>query len=106
MKLNEIQDQNRNVLVKHKLISVTRCVPRNWFECIGKESVKCTVIFPIQTINVNGCDKLLKNLDSNIVYNILISGKLTMPGGMLKWCLELDLSITQIRTVFTFAHVR
>ena len=106
MKLNEIQDQNRNLLVKHKLISVTRCVPRHWLECIGKESVKCKVIFPFQTINVNGCDKLLKNLDSNIVYNILISGKLTMPGGMLKWCLELDLSITQIRTVFTFAHAR
>ena len=72
MKLNEIQDQNRNLLVKHKLISVTGCVPRHWLECIGKESVKCKVIFPFQTINVNGCDKLLKNLDSIIVYNILI----------------------------------
>ena len=84
MELNEIQDQNWNILVQHKLISVTRCVRRHWLECIGKESVNCTVIFPFQTINVNGCDKLLKNLDSNIVYNILISEKLSMPGGILK----------------------
>ena len=104
MNVNVIRDQNLNLLEKHKLISITRCVPRHWLDCINKQHVNCTVIHPFQTINVNGSDKLLKNLDSNIIYNILISEKITIPVGMLNWCLELELSEIQIQTAFTFAH--
>ena len=102
--VNTIRDQNLNLLEKHKLISIVRNVPRHWLDCISKENVKCTVIYPFQTINVNGYDKLLKCLDSNIIYNILISEKTRILVGMLNWCLDLELSDIQIRTAFTFAH--
>ena len=38
---------------KRKLISIIQSFPKYLLNCITKQDIKCTVIYPFQTINVN-----------------------------------------------------
>ena len=104
LEINTIETFNLNLLEKHKLITLIRNVPRPWSDYIHSQVAKDIVIYPFQSVNVNGQDMPLKNPDSKVIYNILVRDKIRMPVGMINWCLDLELSDLQIRTAFTFAH--
>ena len=61
---------------------------------------KCSTIFPFQTINYEGTDYHLFNINSKQ----LIFNKVKLPTDLLNWCDELELSDEQIKTAFLFAH--
>ena len=104
IELKNLVDQRLRPNKKHKLITIIQSFPKYLLNCISKEEPKCTVIYPFQTINVNGSDQQMKYMNSKVIYQILIRDKIKLPTGMLNWCYELELSDLQIRTAFTFAH--
>ena len=104
IELNNFVDQSLRPHKKRKILSIVQNFPQYMLNCIRKQDVKSTVIYPLQTINVNGSDQQIENVNSKQIYNILISDKIKLPTGMLNWCHDLELSDRQIRTAFTFAH--
>ena len=97
-------DQTLRPLKNRKLISIIENFPKYLLNCVNKEEIKCTVIYPFQTINVNGSDNQMQNINSQLIYKTLIKDKIKLPVGMLNWCYDLELTDLQIRTAFTFAH--
>ena len=81
--LNNLQYTTLNFLQKQQINTIAKNVPKYWQNCINEKSLKCTVINPLQTINVNGYDQQLRKLDSKFVYGILINEKIQLPVGML-----------------------
>ena len=43
-------------------------------------------------------------MDAKAIYSKLIYPKVEMPKGLLNWCMDLELSDSQIRTSLRFAH--
>ena len=91
-------------MVRSALKNLIEKIPLFIRNCLDNKTVKYTVIFPFQTVNHDGTDSHLMNIDSKLIYNILIYPKIKMPKGLLNWCGDLELSDYQIKTSLTFAH--
>ena len=63
---------------------------------------KVSVIYPFQAIRVQSQDKILHQMKTKELYRSLISQKVRIPRGLLNWCLDLELSDSQIQTALTF----
>ena len=105
--LIELNDQNVVNLRATKLrllIKILLKIPELWGEQIEQSAVTNVTIFPLQKINLNGADVLVKSLSSSQIYSTLIADKIRLPRGLLRWCEDLQLSDSQIKTSFTFAR--
>ena len=60
----------------------------NLLQELDKNRDKPNIIYPFQIIRAHNCDKMLFNMTSRDVYEMLISAKIRIPTGLLNWCLE------------------
>ena len=82
----------------------TNCaIPGCWVEQIEEAGLNFVTISPIQTINLNDSDVQARSLSSFKTYTILISEKIRLPRGLVRWCEQLQLSDEEIKTSLTFA---
>ena len=49
-------------------------------------------------------DYKLVHMDAKAIYSKLVDKKVKIPRGLLNWCMDLELSDTQIKTSLSFAH--
>ena len=52
--VNTLRDKNLNMLQINQIKSLTRSVPKSFSDCIASHGFKCTVLYPFQTVTVNG----------------------------------------------------
>ena len=102
--LNDQKVTNLRATKLRLLKKIILKIPELWGDQIEQSDVSNAPIFPFQTINLNGTDVLMKSLSSNQIYSTLILDKIRLPRGLLRWCEELHLSDSQIKTSFTFAR--
>ena len=65
---------------------------------------KSVVICPFQTVRINNQDTILQSSSTQVLYKSMISNKVRMPTGLLKWCLDFELSECQIKTALMFTN--
>ena len=94
---SEIMNKNKVTVLKNKLDPHIR-------KMIVKNMDKTVIIYPFQVINDKNVDKLIRNMGTKQIYELLISEKVRMPKGLLNWCMELELSDEQIKTALSFAY--
>ena len=106
---NQLIEMNDNKLItlratKLRLLKkILLKIPGCWVEQIEEAGLNFVTISPIQTINLNDLDVRAISLSSFKVYSILISDKIRMPRGLVRWCEQLHLTDEQIKTSLTFA---
>ena len=99
----DIVNATRLSAVKRRLlIKIILKIPEEWGNAIEESPVLDVPVLPRQTIHLNGFDYTLLSLSSKQVYATLIFNKIRLPTGLLRWCEEINLSDSQIRTAFTF----
>ena len=87
-----------------KLKTIIKKIPGVWRTTVEQSENIFITVNPVQTVNLNGCDVYIKNLESQVIYNWSISNKIRLPTGILRWCEEIDLSDTDIKNGFFFAR--
>ena len=97
---------NRNLtpMVTRSLVNLLNKIPPLIHNTISRSQQKPVVIFPMQTIKHKGVDHKLTHMDAKAIYSKLIYQKVKMPRGLLNWCMDLELSDSQIKTSLSFAH--
>lgn len=91
-------------VISRPLLSLTLKIPAVIKNAISRNKQQPIVIFPSQTILYKGADYRVSSMESSAVYSKLIEPKVKMPTGLLNWCMDFELSDSQIRTALTFAH--
>ena len=97
---------NKNLAqaVLRALVNLTNKIPLAISNSIRDSQQKTVVILPLQTINFKGMDYKLGQMDAKAIYSKLIYPKVKMPRGLLNWCMDLELSDSQIKNSLRFAH--
>ena len=96
---------NRNLAptVFRALVNLMNKIPLSISNAISSSQRKSLVIFPLQTIHFKGVDYKLSHMDAKAIYSKLIYPKVKMPKGLLNWCMDLELSDSQIKTSLSFS---
>ena len=94
---SELMNDNKVILLKSKIDPQIK-------KKIIKNKDKTVILYPFQAINFKNTDKLIQNMDTKDVYELLILERVRMPKGLLNWCIELELTDKQIKTALSFAH--
>ena len=108
---NQLLEMNeQNVLrlsppKRRSLIQIIQKIPAEWGDRILEEAITNVTVLPTNTIQFNSSDTRVDLLSSKSIYSILIDKKSRLPRGLLHWCEDLQLSDSQIKTAFTFAHI-
>ena len=86
------------------LIQIILAIPEEWGTRIESEAAQNVTVLPAAIVNVKGYDIPVQLLSLASIYTILIESKVRPPRGLLRWCEDLHLSDSQIKTAFMFAH--
>ena len=80
-------------------------IPPLWNSLVEKSNQTFLTVYPRQTVNLNGTDQYLKNIESTQIYRELIYDKIRLPSGLLRWCEVFDISNEKIKFGFSFAKI-
>ena len=97
-------DRNLTPMVKRSLVNLLNKITPLIHNTISRSQRKPVVIFPFQTIKHKGEDHKLSQMDAKAIYSKLVDKKVKIPRGLLNWCMDLELSDTQIKTSLSFVH--
>ena len=86
------------------LIQIILKIPEEWGNQIESEASQNVTVLPASAVNLRGYDTRVQSLSSANIYTMLIENKIRPPRGLLRWCEDLHLSDSQIKTAFMFAH--
>ena len=91
---NHLLRENFNGLRNNKirkLKTIMSKIPQVWKASIEQSEQVVITVFPSQTVHLNSCDVYIGSLNSQTIYNWMISAKTRLPIGILRWCEEIEL---------------
>ena len=89
---------------RRKLISILTEVPGHWKNKIMSAVPNYVTVLPNKKVYLNGQDLAVNLMSGSQVYNVLISNKIRLPAGILRWRDDIELNDDDIKLAFMFAR--
>ena len=86
------------------ILKICYKLPPNLIQILSDNHQLSSVPYPRLAFKNDNSLIYLNSCKSKDIYNMLISKKVKIPAGMLRWCLKYDISDERLTNAFTFSH--